>query len=137
MKKIWRSLLIFAICFGFLGAETSAEIVYQESWGAEEDSEELFRSPVALAKDSSGNIYMSDMGNHRIIKMDSYGNILATYGKLGDRPGEFNMPFGVAVDNELPIQETTGFKSLMHNSSLYKAGEQKVRKTINSVFQEK
>ena len=51
-----------------------------------------------VATDASGNVYVTDSGNHRIQKFDDSGNLLAKWesGIPGD--SEFLRPSGIAVD---------------------------------------
>ena len=51
----------------------------------------MFKSPTAIAFDSKGNLYISDMGNNLIRKVDSKG-IISTYAGTGT--------FGWAQDGE-------------------------------------
>jgi hypothetical protein len=58
---------------------------------------------VALATDSSGNVYVSDTGNNRVQKFNSSGTFLAKWGTPGSGNGEFSLnvaghPGGIAVD---------------------------------------
>jgi hypothetical protein len=81
-------------------------------------------NPAGLATDSSGNVYVADLGNHRILKFDSSGNFLRAWGKdvdsttagtgfeictaasgdtcqagtAGGLGGEMSFPVGVATD---------------------------------------
>ncbi len=59
----------------------------------------LETSGPGIAIDSSENIYVASMGNNRIRKLDSEGNLLTEWGTLGSEDGQFNEPRGVAVDN--------------------------------------
>jgi len=60
--------------------------------------------PSGIAADSFGNIYVADNNNHRIQKFDPNGVYLAKAGAnggdgtSGTAGGEFNLPFGIAVD---------------------------------------
>src|SRR5207247_8204409 len=42
--------------------------------------------------------YVTDEINNRVQKFDSRGNFLAKWGKEGNGPGQFNAPWGIAVD---------------------------------------
>jgi DNA-binding beta-propeller fold protein YncE len=59
-------------------------------------------SDVLVAPD--GSIFVADghsnKTNNRILKYDHKGNFLHSWGKLGDGPGEFNAPHGLAMDKE-------------------------------------
>ena len=71
----------------------------------------LFGSPVALAVDASGNIYVADAGYNRIRKITPDG-FVSTIGASGAptsghnagfvdgafQNARFNLPFGIAVD---------------------------------------
>jgi len=59
-----------------------------------------FYKPFDLALDANGNVYVADSGNHRIQKYSPDGEFIASYGKKGQGPGEFQIMGGVAVDNE-------------------------------------
>src|SRR5205823_11157110 len=57
-----------------------------------------FNHPAAVALDASGDIYLADRGNNRIVKLSPGGDVLAQWGSLGTGTGHFNAPSGVAVD---------------------------------------
>lgn len=56
-------------------------------------------SPMRMAADTKGNIYIADGANHRIQKFDANGFFLAQWGIKGQGNGQFDTPSGVAVDN--------------------------------------
>lgn len=64
-----------------------------------------FRNPSGIARDSAGNLYVADTGNHRIRKLTPAGVVttFAGSGAAGHVDGtgtaaQFNYPWGVAVD---------------------------------------
>ena len=56
--------------------------------------------PVAMAFDSSEQLYITDEHNQRISIFDSSGNFLAKWGVPGSGDGELNGPAGIALDQE-------------------------------------
>ena len=57
-----------------------------------------FFGPRAIAIDPAGNVWLSDTGNHRLVKFDADGKVLGSFGKKGKGKGEFIEPFGIAFD---------------------------------------
>lgn len=57
-------------------------------------------SPLAVAVDNQNNVYIADVKQdmHRVLKFDSKGKLLMSFGKQGFKPGEFSYPNGIAVD---------------------------------------
>ena len=53
-----------------------------------------------IERDAEGNLYVLDGGNYRIQKYDKNGNYLATIGRQGQGPGEFNYPMFIEFDPE-------------------------------------
>src|SRR5207247_3736753 len=50
------------------------------------------------ATDASGNVYVVDAVNHRIVKFDANGTFLTAWGSKGSGYGQFDEAFGVATD---------------------------------------
>lgn len=126
MIKIMR-LIFYAILMMFLTSsisfpqkietEDGGRLVHNENtgkWGKQpkisleyiknigdlesEDENVLFYMPSDLAVDSQGNVYILDSGNHRIQKFDPNGNFLASFGRQGQGPGEFQYPQSIDLD---------------------------------------
>jgi tripartite motif-containing protein 71 len=54
----------------------------------------------AVAVDSSGHVYVTDGNNNRVVKFDSSGKFLSTWGSTGYDNGQFTNPFGLGVDRQ-------------------------------------
>ena len=84
----------------------SASITFDLQWGSVGTGNGNFTLPTRAATDSSGNVYVSDTGNHRIQKFNSSGTFITKWGATllglpvaGTGDGEFNPPPGVATDS--------------------------------------
>ena len=54
--------------------------------------------PRGVAVDSEGSIWLSDTGNHRVLKFSAKGDFIMPLGQHGKGKGQFQEPFGLAVD---------------------------------------
>lgn len=68
------------------------------SWGDSGTGNGQFSSPHSIAVDGSGNLYVTDTGNHRVQKFSSGGAYLTQWGAQGAGDGQFFYPAGVALD---------------------------------------
>lgn len=60
-----------------------------------------FSNPTDIAVDErNGDIYIVDSGNNRVQRFDSEGNYLSEFGSFGTNNGQFNAPWGVAIDSK-------------------------------------
>jgi DNA-binding beta-propeller fold protein YncE len=57
-------------------------------------------SPRGVAVDPSGNVFVADTGNSRIVKFDASGREVAVIGRKGSGPGEFESAWLPAVDGK-------------------------------------
>lgn len=51
--------------------------------------------PQSLAFDADGSLWVADSCNHRIVRLSPDGEVLASFGTLGEGPGEFRFPYNV------------------------------------------
>ncbi len=70
------------------------------------DKNLTFHKPTDLALDTQGNLYVADSGNSRIQKLAPDGSFLASFGRKGQGPGEFQFLDGLAVDDNGRIYVT-------------------------------
>ncbi|MFQ5963857.1 MAG: NHL repeat-containing protein [Candidatus Scalinduaceae bacterium] len=54
----------------------------------------------SLAVDMRGDIYLMELGNHSIIKIDQDKNVLLEFGSKGDGKGQFDKPTGITADSQ-------------------------------------
>jgi DNA-binding beta-propeller fold protein YncE len=76
-------------------------------WGSQGTGTDQFVLPFDVAVDSSGDVWVSDYSNHCVRKFhDSGGNVyghvltVGTPGTSGSGDGVFNLPWGLAVDDD-------------------------------------
>ena len=89
-------------------ATTSAILKYDGngrlllSFGSYGTGNGQFNAPQGIAVSATSEVFVSDTGNQRIEKFDSYGNYLLQFGsntqKHGNGNGQFNGPRRLAVD---------------------------------------
>jgi tripartite motif-containing protein 71 len=66
------------------------------SWGPDH-----FNDPAMLAADASGNIYLTNTAEEfAVTKFDGNGTFLTGWGLDGTAPGEFQVPFGIAMNRD-------------------------------------
>ncbi|MDH7513468.1 MAG: 6-bladed beta-propeller [Clostridiales bacterium] len=85
------------------------ELVLDESSLPEEA---FFESVVDIKLDPDGSVYFCDYKANNIKKFDATGRYLKTIGRKGQGPGEFNMPFCIAVTAERLIVWDMGNRRL-------------------------
>ncbi len=65
------------------------------------DDENLaFNSPIDMAVDDAGSVYILDNGNQRIQVFGPDGRYVRTIGRKGQGPGEFSSPNSIDIDGE-------------------------------------
>ena len=70
------------------------------SFGQRGSSAEMFTEPWGVAVNEKNEIAVTETGNHRIQVFSSNGSHLRSFGKEGDKLGEFNQPTGIAFHND-------------------------------------
>jgi len=90
------SSLIFSLSLSFASV---SEYQLQLRWGTAGTENGQFMVPHSMAFDSGGNIYVTDVNNHRIQKFTNDGEFITKWGTQGNGDGEFSSPEGIDVDS--------------------------------------
>ena len=83
-----------------LRLDGEGHVLWSAGTGARAGGQEGFNVPGALTVDGSGNIYVVDTLNGRVVELSPDGAFLRQFGRLGDSAGTLSRPKGVAVDAE-------------------------------------
>ncbi len=73
------------------------DIRYIETLGRTGQGAGEFRTPLGLAIDEAGRIYIADAGNNRVQVIDDTGNFIIEFGSRGWQTGEFDHPTDIAL----------------------------------------
>lgn len=77
----------------------NASGAFQLSWGTSgSGSGQFLNGAGGVAVDSGGNVYVTDIGNHRVEKFTSGGSFMTSWGGGGTGDGHFGGPEGIAID---------------------------------------
>ena len=83
-------------------------------FGYSDQPNKSLRAPGNFAIDPDGAIYVSNIGNNKVMKFDIDGNYLQTIGGAGDQPGQFARPKGVAVDDAKRVYVVDAGLNVVH-----------------------
>jgi hypothetical protein len=123
--------LVHNVKGGKWGAKPEVSLKLVRTLGGIEVQDEnlAFHFPYGVAMDAAGNIYVLDEGNNRIQKFSPDGKYLATIGRHGQGPGEFEGPLCFDIDPEGSLYVFEGFSRRIQ--ILTPAG--KTRQTIKNI----
>ena len=93
--------------------------VFQFAFGATVSAGGVFQGAADIAVDSSGNIYVADLGSNVVRKFSSTGTSLGTIGSGGSGDGQFATPIGLAIDSadNLYVADSANNRIQKFNSS--------------------
>jgi hypothetical protein len=97
-------------------------LIKLKTFGEFGTGEGQFWSPHGIAATITGNVYVADTGNDRIVRLKSDGKDLryvSAFGGFGLAPGEFDNPMGVAVDahNKVYVTDMSNNRVQVFDSS--------------------
>jgi len=102
-----------------LAASASAEFVYEGKWGSHGAGEGEFNYPRGVGVAPNGNVYVSDMGNHRIQYFTPTGSFLGKWGRRGSGDGQFAYPRPVdgAPNGDIYVADSSNHRVQYFTSS--------------------
>jgi DNA-binding beta-propeller fold protein YncE len=93
--------------------------VFQFAFGDTVSAGGQFQAAAGIAVDSSGNIYVADLGANNVKKFSSTGTPNGTIGSGGSGDGQFSAPVGIAIDsaNNLYVADSGNNRIQKFNSA--------------------
>lgn len=67
------------------------------TYGACGSGKKELQKPMGVAAAADGDIYIADMGNHRLVRLAAEGKRVDAWGEAGEGPGQFTEVFDLAV----------------------------------------
>jgi DNA-binding beta-propeller fold protein YncE len=92
----YLAVLAFILSLGLLNTPSASAYTFSFKIPI---GEPTLTSPVDVAVDSIGNIYVTSTQNSQVVKFSPAGVELMRIGSFGSADGQFINPFGVAVDS--------------------------------------
>jgi DNA-binding beta-propeller fold protein YncE len=107
--KLYKGKL-FALDFGtsrvrVLDPKTGEQLA---EFGRSDKPNQSIKLPGNFTIDADGNLYITNIGNNKVIKLDQDGNFLGSFGGIGDQFGEFSKPKGITLDQDKRIYVVDG-----------------------------
>jgi DNA-binding beta-propeller fold protein YncE len=85
----------------------------QAEFGNSGKPDQRLAIPGNFTIDDDGNIYITNIGSNKVVKLDQDGNYIDSFGGVGDQFGQFSKPKGIAVDKDKRIYVVDGGTSIV------------------------
>ena len=82
---------------GQRGTVLEESLAYFYETSANLFSAPAFEFPTSISTDSHGNFFITDSGNHRIVKFDKNWKKILSFGERGDAVGQFQYPLCISI----------------------------------------
>jgi hypothetical protein len=69
-------------------------------WGYTGGSNWLLLDTRGIAVSSDGYVYVTDISQHKVQKLDEHGNPILKWGSFGTSDGQFNIPLGIQIGSD-------------------------------------
>ena len=86
-------------CIQRFKIEKDSSCMFVSRFGAKGTGKGQFHCPCGLLFTQSKQLFVCDYRNHRIQVFDREGKFLHAFGRHGSKPGEFNEPHSIAINN--------------------------------------
>ena len=105
----------------------NSNLTFSHMFGSEGSGQGQFNSPIDVAVDNEGFVYVTDCENHRMQKFTPEGQFVCSFGTEGSQPGQLYCPAGVTVDdNDLVyVSDGSDYISVYMPNGEYKCRIQK------------
>ncbi len=74
-------------------------VAFIRQWGRTGSGDGQFDTPMDIAINDSGYVYVTDFGNHSVQVFTSSGWFIQKWGSQGSEDGEFNGPSGISINS--------------------------------------
>jgi hypothetical protein len=100
MVLVLIALFIFPMLNFSVTVQAAETYNYVTQWGSYGSGNGQFNTPLGIAVDFAGNVYVADALNSRVQKFSSSGDFITSWGSSGSGDGQFSSVLqGIAVDN--------------------------------------
>ena len=114
MKKILAIFAVMAFSVMFYGPKATEAVCAGQTFGSHAE----FNSPQAVAVDASGNVFVADTSNNRVVEFSPSSGTWKTFGYgPGGGTGQFTSPCAIAVDasgNVFVMDQTGSYPTYYH-----------------------